>query len=45
MIELTLNDVISVLLDLDGDLPERIADTGLDSQTAAAALSGKTYPA
>ena len=37
MIELTLNDVISVLLDLDGDLPERIADTGLDSQTAAAA--------
>lgn len=36
-IELTLNDVISVLLDLDGDLAERIADGGLDSRVTASA--------
>ena len=36
-IELTLNDVISVLLDLDGDLAERIAGGGLDSRVTASA--------
>ena len=36
-IELTLNDVISVLLDLDGDLAERIADGGLDSRVTVSA--------
>ena len=36
-IELTLNDVISILLDLDGDLAERIADGGLDSRVTVSA--------
>lgn len=34
-IELTLNDVISVLLDLDGNLAQQIADSGLDSEVMA----------
>ena len=34
-VELTAHDVISVLLDLDGDLAERIAAGGLDEETAA----------
>ena len=36
-IELTLNDVISVLLDLDGDLAERIASAELDAPAMAGA--------
>lgn len=34
-IELTVNDVISVLLDLDGDLAEQIADARLDGTVMA----------
>lgn len=36
VIALTLNDVISVLLDLDGDLAEQIADSKLDSTVMSA---------
>lgn len=36
VIELTLNDVISVLLDLDGNLAEQIANSGLDSTVMSA---------
>lgn len=36
VIELTLNDVVSVLLDLDGNLAEQIADSKLDSKTISA---------